>query len=209
VEIKFGLSVTGVVDPKRVTPNSKAEPGDVLFLTKPLGTGFVTTAHKRERCPQETLDAACRSMIELNAGAAIAMRELGVKSATDVTGFGLAGHAYEMAAGSNVALEIDLSALPLLPGAEELVERGFFTRASKTNREYVQHALEFDGAPDRIRVEFFFDAQTSGGLLMAVPAAQANRAGEVLKRQGALAAACIGRVAGRHPGGKLLVRNRA
>lgn len=198
VEIKYGLSVTGFVDPAKMTTNAAAKPGDVLFLTKPLGTGFVTTAHKAGRCPDETLRAACQSMIALNDAGARAMAELGVRSATDITGFGLAGHANEMAAGAGVTIIIRLDSLPILPGAAELPEKGFFTRASKTNASFVADVLREEGRLDSILKEFLYDAQTSGGLLMAVPADRAGDAEAVLKKHGTLAAARIGEVVERH-----------
>src|SRR5438270_1252955 len=122
-EIKFGLSVTGTVHPKKVWTNAGAKPGDKLVLTKALGTGFVATAAKREQCPPETLKAACDSMIQLNAGARDAILAIGgVHAVTDITGFGFCGHAYEMATGANVTLVIDVNALPLLPGAVKLTQ---------------------------------------------------------------------------------------
>jgi selenide,water dikinase len=205
-EIKFGMSVTGFVDPKVVTTNAGASPGDVLFLTKPLGTGFVTTAHKRNRCPDDALQTACRSMIELNDGAMAAGKELGVKSATDITGFGLAGHAFEMAQGSNVSIVIDLSKLPILDGSLPLARRGFLTRASKTNREYVGELLRIEGRPDPALLEFFFDAQTSGGLLLAVPSGRAFESERVISRYQNLFAARIGTVVHRDPSAALVLR---
>ena len=199
-EIKFGLSVTGTIHPDRILTNATARPGDVLVLTKPLGTGFVTTAAKRRVCPPEVLDAACRSMVELNKGGCEAMLAVGVSAATDVTGFGLAGHALEMAEGSDVTLVIDLRALPLLPGVEGLTR--FRTRASGTNREYAGPLTHFDGTPDPLRLEFFYDAQTSGGLLISVPAAKADELLRRLTEARTPAAAVIGEVVA--PRGKRL-----
>ena len=199
-EIKFGLSVTGTIHPDRILTNATARPGDVLVLTKPLGTGFVTTAAKRRVCPPEVLDAACRSMVELNKGGCEAMLAVGVSAATDVTGFGLAGHALEMAEGSDVTLVIDLRALPLLPGVEGLTR--FRTRASGTNREYAGPHTHLDGTPDPLRLEFFYDAQTSGGLLISVPAAKADELLRRLTEARTPAAAVIGEVVA--PRGKRL-----
>jgi selenide,water dikinase len=193
-EIKFGLSVTGVIHPEKVLRNASAKPGDKLVLTKPLGTGFVTTAHKNNDCPEELLRAACASMIQLNAASAEAMLEVGVHSATDVTGFGLAGHSYEMALGSGTTLLIELSKLPLFPGAEELVGKKYFTRASKTNREYVQGDMRIEGSVDPVRLELFFDAQTSGGLLISVPAERAEVLVQKARQRGAASARIIGEV---------------
>lgn len=206
VEIKYGLSVTGLVHPDHVTTNTKAKPGDVLFLTKPLGTGFVTTAHKAKRCDDATLAAACESMVTLNAAGCRAMKELGVQSATDITGFGLAGHANEMAAGSGVTIVLYLSQLPLLPGADRLAAKGFLTRASKSNASFVADILRESGSLDRLVREFLFDAQTSGGLLMAVPAENASRAEQVLKEDGVLVAARVGEVIEREPGVHLIIK---
>jgi selenide,water dikinase len=178
-EIKFGLAVTGTIHPDRILTNATAKPGDVLVLTKPLGTGFVTTAAKRQACPPEVLDAACRSMVELNRGGCEAMLAVGVSAATDITGFGLAGHALEMATGSNVTLVIELAKLPLIPGVERVGVTKYRTRASKTNREYADPQTHLEGTPDPTRLEFFYDAQTSGGLLISVPAA---KAGELIRR---------------------------
>jgi len=194
-EIKFGLAVTGTIHPDRILTNATAKPGDVLVLTKPLGTGFVTTAAKRQACPPEVLDAACRSMIELNKAGCDAMLAVGVSAATDVTGFALAGHGLEMATGSGVTLVIDLAKLPLIAGVERLDVMKFRTRASKTNREYTEPHTHVEGTPDPARVEFVYDAQTSGGLLISVPAAKAD---ELLRRLTAAntpAAAVIGEVA--------------
>jgi selenide,water dikinase len=193
-EIKFGLAVTGVVHPERVVTNAAARPGDKLVLTKALGTGFVTTAAKAGDCPEEVLRAACESMVQLNDAGPPAMREFGVHAATDITGFGLAGHAYEMAAGSGVTLALELSQLPLLPGAERLAQRRFLTRASATNAAYVQPHLRIEGKPDPIRLEFFYDAQTSGGLLLSVPADRAEALVEDVRKRGAARACVVGEV---------------
>jgi selenide,water dikinase len=198
-EIKFGLAVTGLVHPQRIITNAAAKPGDLLVLTKPLGTGFVTTAHKRHASPQELYRAACASMVQLNAGARDAMLAAGANSATDITGFGLAGHGYEMASASGVTLRFELAKLPLLPGVEAIARAPFLTRASATNREYVQDEFATEGKPDAARLECFFDAQTSGGLLVSVPA---DRADEMVKRAreaGATEARVVGEVLPRGP----------
>jgi selenide,water dikinase len=202
-EIKFGLSVTGLVHPDEVVTNATARPGDVLVLTKPLGTGFVTTAAKRQACPADLLKAACDSMTQLNAVGRDAMLAVRASAATDVTGFGLAGHGLEMAEGGRVTLVIRLSALPLLGGIERLDVARHRTRASATNREYTEPSTQFDGAPDPFRLEFFYDAQTSGGLLVSVAEERAEELVRRLKDGGALAAAVIGEV--RPRGDKALV----
>lgn len=136
-------------------------------------------------------------MVQLNVIGRDAMLAAQAHAATDITGFGLAGHAYEMAKGSGVTLRFELEKLPALPGVESLIERKFFTRASKSNREYVTAALRFEREPDPVRVELMFDAQTSGGLLIAVPPHSVERIVEQLRQAGAAAAAVVGEVSAR------------
>ncbi len=193
-EIKFGLSVTGTVHPDKIVTNAGAKPGDVLVLTKPLGTGFVTTAAKRQACPEDLLKAACDSMVQLNAAARDAMLAAGAHAATDITGYGLAGHALEMADGGKVTLALRLSALPLLRGIEGFDVTRHRTRASKSNHEYTEAATRFEGPIDPFRLEFLYDAQTSGGLLISAPADRADELVRLLKAGGAPAAAVVGEV---------------
>ncbi len=194
-EIKYGLSVTGLVDPSALTTNASARSGDVLVLTKPLGTGFATTANKKGGCPPEVLDRAIASMIQLNAVGRDALAEAGGAGAvTDVTGFGLAGHALEMAEGSGRTLVVDLAALPMIGGTEALAAARFFTRATRSNREFVGDRLEIGPGADPLRLEFLFDAQTSGGLLIAIHPDHVDRLVEGLRSRGAMASAVIGRV---------------
>lgn len=206
-EIKFGLSVTGLVHPKEFWPNAGAIPGDMLILLKPLGTGFVTTAAKKQQCPQATLDSALESMTTLNKVSAEVCREVGgIHAVTDITGFGLAGHSYEMAQGSNVTLQIELSKLPLIKGILDLVQPQFTTRASKTNRSYVEGSLELLEPLDPLLLEIFFDAQTSGGLLVSIAANRADNLISLAKQRGCLAQACIGTVLERQSSA-LIVKN--
>jgi selenide,water dikinase len=198
-EIKFGLSVTGTVHPKKIVTNAGAKPGDVLILTKPLGTGFVTTAAKKATCPPALYRAACESMMALNRPGAEAMVEVGVNAATDVTGFGLAGHGYEVAAGSNVTVVFDLAALPVFAGLTELDLVKFRTRASKTNRQYTEAETHYTPGLDAALLEYAYDAQTSGGLLISVPAAKADALVAALHAKGALVAARVGEVRERGP----------
>jgi selenide, water dikinase len=198
-EIKFGMAVTGVVHPKKVLTNAGAKPGDKLILTKPLGTGFVTTAAKKEVCPPEVLRAACESMVQLNKAAKEAILAVGgVHAVTDITGFGLAGHAYEMASGSNMTLRIELNALPILPGVEEHGLTRYRSRASRTNADYVAPHVSFEGTPPPVRVEFLWDAQTSGGLLISVDPARAGRLLDTLHHEGVPQACLVGEVASLH-----------
>jgi len=193
-EIKFGLSVTGVVEPAKLLTNSKAKPGDAVVLTKALGTGFITTAFKAGHCPQDVLDAAVASMTQLNATACQAAQESGAHAMTDITGFGLAGHAGEMAQSSGVTICLEMSRLPILPGAIELMQRGYKTRASTSNRKFAQSHVRIEPGADATRVEVAFDAQTSGGLLISVPAERAEQLVERAKAGGCHAAAVVGRV---------------
>jgi len=169
-EIKYGLAVTGIVHPEQMLTNQGAQVGDVLILTKALGTGYVTTANRADHCPEDVLESACASMIQLNDTASQVALEVGAHGVTDITGFGLAGHAYEMAEASGVAVEICLEALPLLPGTLDLAKKGNLTRANATNLSYVEKSLMVDDGIDLngVRSGFLFDPQTSGGLLMAV-----------------------------------------
>ena len=194
-EIKFGYAVTGVIHPKQILTNASARPGDKLVLTKALGTGFVTTAHKKGDCPDEVLKAACASMVQLNDIGMVAMREAEAHAATDITGFGLAGHAYEMADGSGATLVLELSRLPLLPGVEQLVRKEYRTRASTTNAAYVQPFVRIEEKVDPLRLEVFYDAQTSGGLLISVPGERAEELVENVRKRGVSSACIIGEVA--------------
>ena len=190
VEIKYGLSATGVVAPDQLMTNSGARPGDVLVLTKALGTGFITTAFKAGRCHDDAIQTASDSMAMLNAAASAAAVAVGARATTDITGFGLAGHASEMAISSKVTVVIELDKLPLLPGAQELARQGNKTRASASNRSFAEPNLRIDAGADKELAEFAFDAQTSGGLLISV---SEDRAAELVERarSGGAAASCI------------------
>ena len=193
-EIKYGLSATGIVHPDQLLTNQKAKPGDRLVLTKALGTGFVTTAFKAQKCPDDIISAASQSMAMLNAAASAAAQAVNAHAATDITGFGLAGHASEMAQASHVTVALQLPDLPLLAGAKSLAEQGYKTRATATNRAFVEPITQIDGSPDPQLLEFVFDAQTSGGLLISV---SADRAEELVNRAqegGAVASAIVGEV---------------
>ncbi len=194
-EIKYGLSVTGLADPRAILTNASARPGDLLVLTKPLGTGFVTTANKKDQCPPEVLADAIASMTQLNVvGRDALLGSGGAHAVTDITGFGLAGHATEMAEGSKVTLVVTLGELPLIDGSEQLAIAAFFTRATKSNREFVGDRIEYGPGLDSLRLEYLFDAQTSGGLLIAVDPEHADRLLRGLSDRGALASKIIGRV---------------
>ena len=196
--IKFGLSVTGLVNPVELLTNAGAMAGDVLVLTKPLGTGFVTTANKKEECPQEVLAQAIESMIQLNGvGRDALIATGGTHALTDVTGFGLGGHASEMAEGANLTVVLDVARFPLIEGARALGIPRYFTRASKSNREFLAGRLLVEPTADRDLTEFAFDPQTSGGLLIAIDPIHVSRLLEELKHRGAKASAVVGQVVDR------------
>jgi selenide,water dikinase len=194
-EIKFGLSVTGIVHPKQFWTNAGAKPGDKLVLTKALGCGFVTTAAKKQVCPSEVLKTACDSMIQLNKIGRDACRAAGgVHAVTDVTGFGLCGHGYEMADGSKVTLRIDVNKLPTLAGVEKHGLTRFRTRASRTNADYVAPHSRIEGSPDPKKLEFLWDPQTSGGLLVSIAPENVDKLLSELHERGAVRSCVIGEV---------------
>ncbi len=166
-ELKYGLSVTGLINPERIVRNSTARPGDRLILTKPLGTGIVSTAIKADMVSPGVVDEAIRWMTALNAGAAELMLECGASACTDVTGFGFMGHACEMARGGGVTLEIGLDSVPLMGGVMDLASDGLVPAGCYRNRDHYAPFVSFPaGADDRMLP--LFDPQTSGGLLMAL-----------------------------------------
>jgi selenide,water dikinase len=194
-EIKFGYAVTGEVAPSAIWSNAGARPGDELLLTKPIGTGVISTALKFQRAPDDTVQAALRSMTTLNRLAAETLRALPagvVHGCTDVTGFGLAGHSTEMAVASGCTLEIDAANVPLLPGAMELVA-GNVPGGGRTNQEHFGRNVQVSPSIDPARAQLFFDPQTSGGLLAAVDSAHTANAMELLVQAG-VPVARVGRV---------------
>ncbi len=193
-EIKFGYAVTGAIDPDRVLSNAGARAGDVLLLTKAIGTGVIATAIKFDRAPAAAVDAAVESMLALNRAAAEALCAVPgrVHACTDVTGFGLIGHATEMAAASGARVVIEAAAVPLLTGARDLVE-GNQAGGMRTNESYFPAALARRGGVDRELLWLFYDPQTSGGLLAAVSPESAETVSAELVSRGVLAAQ-IGRV---------------
>ena len=192
-EIKFGYAVTGAIDPKRILTNAGAKPGDRLILTKALGTGVVGTAIKFGRAPQTVVDFAVAQMRMLNKAAAEAVASIdGVHACTDVTGFGLAGHASEMAAASKVTLEFNASALPIIPGVLAMTMQNK-SGGLNTNREHFGPGVEFGPDVAESVRDVVFDPQTSGGLLLSVAASSADEAIASLETAG-IAASLIGSV---------------
>lgn len=174
-EIKIGYAVTGVVDPHRIIKNAGARPGDKIVLTKPLGTGAICTAIKHGKASRESMEAALSNMTKTAARAAEAMQRVGAHACTDITGFGLIGHAYEMAKASDVTLQIVSASVPLLPDVLELIRAGMLTRGDKNNRAYVGDQLSFDGNVSKEMQSALLDPQTAGGLLISVDSAQAEQ----------------------------------
>lgn len=192
-EVKYGMAVTGVINPNRIVRNVGARPGDALVLTKSIGTGVLMTAFKRDRINPEHYAAAVRSMSELNAAASTAMLKYQVHAATDITGFGLAGHAIGMAEGSGLTLIFEESDLPLLPGALETCRAGMIPGGGKRNREFFGPQVRISDEVAESMADLFFDPQTSGGLLVALPEDEAPLLLAELQQAGNLDAAIVGR----------------
>ena len=201
-EIKFGYSITGTIDPKRVMANSGAKAGDCLVLTKALGTGVISTAIKNGKAAPEWIAAASESMTTLNKTAAEIALKYDVHAMTDITGFGFIGHARELALASNVSLEIKSREIRILPGALECIRAGFIPGGLKANREFAECVVEPNGGTSDELWTLLFDPQTAGGLLISASAGDCDKMVEEL-RAANLPAACVGRVLA---GGKPLIR---
>ena len=173
-QIMFGYSITGVIDPRKIATNAGARPGDVIILTKPIGTGVISTGIKFGKASEEVAANSVATMLTPGKYAAEAMREFDVKGATDVTGFSLLGHAWEMAKASNVTIEIKPASVPLLEGALELAAAGMLTSGDKTNREYMGEDIEIGKSLDDDLLKLLFDPQTAGGMLISVSEHQAS-----------------------------------
>jgi selenide,water dikinase len=190
-EFKFGLAVTGHVHPQRIVRNRGAQPGDVLLLTKPLGTGILSTAIKRDLLDADTTALLIRTMRALNRDAAAAMLAAGVHAATDITGFGLVGHGVGMARASGVTLRFHAAAVPVLPHALELLRDGVFPGGLKDNTAALASDVRAGEDPD---LRLLFDPQTSGGLLVSLPASAEAGFQAALASRNAEPAARIGEV---------------
>jgi len=206
-EVKYGLSVTGVIHPDRIITNAGVKPGDRLILTKPLGTGVMAAAVKANTCPQDLYDRACAVMTRLNRGARDAMVEVGAHGATDITGFGLVGHASEMAVGGGVDIVLSVSAVPYLEGSQELLARGLSSRAATETEAALKSMLDFDpGVEDGDRL-MVLDAQTSGGFLIGCPPDRVEDLLAALHGKDAPESAVVGEVREANEGGaRVLIR---
>jgi selenide,water dikinase len=191
-ELKYGMAITGLVHPDRVIRNVGVQAGDALVLTKALGTGIIMTALKRRKATGRSTHAAIASMLTLNRAASAIMRQFMVHACSDVTGYGLMGHAQEMASGSGVTVVLESAALPVLYGAARLAEQGYVTGGCQRNRSYLDDKVAIASSLRPGLVEVAFDPQTSGGLLIAVPRAAVDRLVTHLRAGGIETAAIVG-----------------
>jgi selenide,water dikinase len=191
-EIKYGMAITGVIRPDRVIRNVGIQAGDALILTKPLGTGIITTALKKGKAPKESMQEAVAAMTTLNKTASQIMRNYPVHACSDITGYGLLGHGMEMASGSSVTLIFESTKLPLLPRARRLAEKGYLTGGCKRNREYLKDKIQIEKSLREGVVEVALDPQTSGGLLIALAERHAAKLVEELHANGVKSAARVG-----------------
>ncbi len=183
-EVKYGLSATGIVDPAKLITNEKARPGDVLILTKKIGTGAMTAAYQKDKIDPEIWAEACAMMAQLNRLGSEAMVAAGAHAATDITGYGLLGHACELAEASGVRLTIDAENVPQLRGALDLYNAGFITRAYVTNRDYLEDRVEVANSLDPSLLKLLFDAQTSGGLLISMSESSVDKFAQEMAASG-------------------------
>lgn len=174
-EIKFGYAITGIIDPKRVTKNSESRAGDLLVLTKPIGTGVISTGIKFEKASEIAKNAALKNMTTSARSASKVMIEVGARACTDITGFGLLGHAFEMAKASNITFYIDSEKIPLLPEVLDLIQQKMLTRGDKNNRTYVGETVKFEDNISSEMQSALFDPQTAGGLLISLEEEKAER----------------------------------
>jgi len=193
-EVKYGLSVTGIIHPGRIVTNAGARAGDELVLTKPLGTGLIISAIKADKVLEEHINLATRSMVLLNKTASEAMLEAGVSACTDITGFGLMGHAYELAEASKVTLSFFAGRIPVFDGCERYVKMGLMPGVSKLSKKYLKNAIRINPKVREELVDVLFDAQTSGGLLISIPKGKAEILCTKLKEKRALTYDVVGEV---------------
>ena len=203
-EIKYGLAVTGTVHPKRILTNAKAKIGDKLVLTKPLGTGIISTALKGGVASEEAVRKIVESMTTLNRAASEWMRKYDAHACTDITGFGFIGHALEMATASRVGMRIESKSIPVFPEAMEYAKMGLVPGGTFSNRDFFSCKVEIESNSDTrdLLIDILYDPQTSGGLLISLPPDQAEKLGEALIREGHVFSPIIGEVSA-EPLGKI------
>ena len=199
-ELKYGLAVTGTIHPDKVIQNCTARAGDKLILTKPLGTGIISTAIKGGKADEESVESIVRSMTALNRTASELMVEVGVDACTDITGFGLLGHAGEMIEGSDVGMVIDAASVPCFPGAKKLAEMGMIPGGLRRNRDFRKNMVDIGTNIPEFLQDILFDPQTSGGLLIAVPENKASKLLDELHEKGVSEAVIIGDVVAQNKG---------
>jgi selenide,water dikinase len=193
-ELKYGLAVVGLVHPERVIRNSTARAGDKLILTKPIGSGVIVTGSRMGVVPREALRAACESMLAINAGGCDVAQEFAASALTDVTGFGLGGHALGMAKGARVGFRLHMDAVPTFPETCDLIRQGVRTGVTMSNWATIEPFLKREGTLAPEKLALLCDPQTSGGLLMAVAPERAEAALEALRKKGYARAAIVGEV---------------
>ena len=193
-ELKYGLSVTGTIHPLKVLTNVGAKVGDRLILTKPLGTGIINTAIKGGMATEDSIEMVTRYMASLNKRASEIMQEIGANACTDVTGFGLLGHAFEMIQGTGKGIIIHVPDVPILPEAVNFAEMGMVPGGTYRNKEFRINKVDIDPAQSPYLIDILFDPQTSGGLLIAVPEEKAGELVKRLRKEGIEDAAIIGKV---------------
>lgn len=208
-EMKYGLSVTGKINPNKILTNAKARPGDALILTKALGTGIVTTAFKLDTISEELYKIVTESMLTLNDVASRVAVEFDARACTDITGFGLLGHAWGMARASEVGLIFYASQISIFPGVLELAAKGLLTKGDVTTREYLGDNVRIDKNVDRDFVKILYDPQTSGGLLISVDAEAAEQCLAKLNQEGVPFAHIVGRVTKENAGMIAVVSGRS
>lgn len=193
-EPKYGLSVTGLVDPEKVLANNTARVGDYLILTKPVGLGIINTAIKADMASKQQYDSAVKTMITLNKYAFEALEHLNISSCTDITGFGLIGHAYEMAKGSEVSLEIYTDKVPVIKGAKDLANMGIIPAGMYSNKKHIEKEVKVLENVEEVTQDLLYDPQTSGGLLVAIAEEDAEKALEKLSETIESGFSVVGRV---------------
>ncbi len=201
-EIKYGLAVTGVVHPKKILSNAKAKVGDKLVLTKPLGTGIISTALKARMASEEAIRKSVESMVALNRTASEWMREFGAHACTDITGFSFIGHALEMATASQVGMVIQSNGVPIFPETMEYAKLGLIPGGMHSNRQFFSCKVEVHSNVPDLLMDILYDPQTSGGLLISLPSGRAEELVAILKKEGHLHSSIVGEVV-EEPRGKI------
>jgi selenide, water dikinase len=203
-EIKYGLAVTGIVHPNKILTNAQAKAGDKLVLTKPLGTGIISTALKAKMASEEAIQKTVESMATLNRAASEWMKKFGAHACTDITGFGLIGHALEMATASQVGVVVQAKAVPVFPEALEYAKLGLIPGGAYSNRDFFSCRVEMDPSVPSLLADIFYDPQTSGGLLISLPSGEAEELVATLKKEKDVRSWIVGEIL-KEPVGKIQI----